>query len=103
LGWTPDGTRVIVSETRGTIGRLTALPTDGGAGADITPADATVDAAALGASRGIVGFMSQVPDRAPEAFVAEVPVGRVYVTTTTGAGKRTSAPRPAAAAWAPVQ
>jgi dipeptidyl aminopeptidase/acylaminoacyl peptidase len=102
LGWTQDGTRVIVSETRGTIGRLTALPADGGAGADITPADMTVDAAALGASRGIVGFTSQAPDRAPEAFVAEVPVGRVYVTTTTGAGKRSSAPR-TGAAWAPVQ
>jgi len=102
LGWTADGTRVIVSETRGTVGRLTALPTDGGAGADITPADMTVDAAALGASRGIVGFTSQAPDRAPEAFVAELPVGRVSVATTTGAGKRTSAPR-TAAGWAPVQ
>jgi dipeptidyl aminopeptidase/acylaminoacyl peptidase len=100
LGWTQDGTRVIVSETRGTIGRLTALAVDGGAGADITPADMTVDTAALGASRGLVGFTSQAPDRAPEAFVAEVPVGRVSVTTT-GAAKRTSAPR-TAAAWAPV-
>jgi dipeptidyl aminopeptidase/acylaminoacyl peptidase len=102
LGWTADGTRVIVSETRGTVGRLTALPADGGAGADITPADMTVDAAALGASRGIVGFTSQAPDRAPEAYVAPLPVGRVSVATTTGAGKRTSAPR-TAAGWIPVQ
>jgi dipeptidyl aminopeptidase/acylaminoacyl peptidase len=101
LGWTQDGTRVIVSETRGTIGRLTALPTDGGAAADITPADTTVDTAALGLSRALVGFTSQAPDRAPEAFVAEVPVGRVSITTTTGAGKRAGART--AAAWAPVQ
>ena len=102
LGWTQDGTRVIVSETRQTVGRLAALPADGGAGADITPADMTVDTAALGGSRGSVGFTSQAPDRAPEAFVADVPVGGISVTTTTGAAKRTSAPR-TAAAWAPVQ
>jgi dipeptidyl aminopeptidase/acylaminoacyl peptidase len=102
LGWTADGTRVLVSETRGTVGRLTALPVDGGAAADITPADATVDGAGLGASRLTVGFSSQAPDRAPEAFVAEVPVGRLDITTTTGARKRTNAAR-AAVAWAPVQ
>jgi dipeptidyl aminopeptidase/acylaminoacyl peptidase len=79
---------VLVSETRGTVGRLTALPVDGSAGADITPADTTVDTAGLGASRLTLGFTSQAPDRAPEAFVAEVPVAR--------------APR-GAAAWTPVQ
>ena len=102
LGWTQDGSRVIVSETQRTVARLAALPADGTAGVDITPADATVDAPALGGSRAMVGFTSQAPDRAPEAFVAEVPVGRLYITTTTGAGKRSSASR-TGAAWAPVQ
>ncbi|HET6897921.1 MAG TPA: S9 family peptidase, partial [Vicinamibacteria bacterium] len=101
LGWTQDGTRVIVSETHGTVARLAALPADGTAGAAITPADTTVDAPALGASRAFVGFASQAPDRAPEAFLAEIPVGRLSITTTT-AGKRMSAPR-TASAWAPVQ
>src|SRR6185503_16676031 len=102
LGWTQDGSRVIVSETQRTVARLAALPADGTAGVDITPADATVDAPALGGSRAMVGFTSQAPDRAPEAFVAEVPVGRLYITTTTGAGKRSSASR-MGEAWAPVQ
>jgi len=101
LGWTQDGSRVIVSETHRTVARLAALPADGSAGVDITPADATVDAPALGGSRAMVGFTSQAPDRAPEAFVAEVPVGRLYITTTTGARKRASAPR--VSAWTPVQ
>jgi dipeptidyl aminopeptidase/acylaminoacyl peptidase len=101
LGWTPDGTRVIVSETRGTIGRLTALPADGGASADITPAETTVDTAALGASRGMVGFTSQAPDRAAEAFVANVTVGRLDAAASSGAGKGTKTSR--AAAWTPVQ
>ena len=102
LGWTQDGTRVIVSETRQTVARLTALPADGGAGVDLTPADMTVDTPALSATRSMFGFTSQAPDRAPEAFVADVPVGRIYVTITTGAAKRTRASR-TAATWAPVQ
>ena len=112
LGWTMDGTRVIVSETRGTVGRLAALPAnppadgrsaiDGGAGTDITPADTTVDTATLNASRTRIGFTSQAPDRAPEAFVADLPVGRIDVAARTGAKGRTLAAG-RAAAWTPVQ
>ena len=44
LGWTADGTRVLVSgDARHRRAGSTALPVDGGAGADITPADSTVD------------------------------------------------------------
>jgi len=102
LGWTPDGTRVIVSETRGTVGRLTALPQDGGAATDITPADTTVDTASLNASRTRIGFTSQAPDRAPEAFVAEVPVGRIVATAGTAAKDRRRAAG-TATAWTPGQ
>jgi dipeptidyl aminopeptidase/acylaminoacyl peptidase len=73
LGWTAEGTRVVVSETRGTVVRLATLPVDGGPGTDITPPEGTVDGASLGASRTKIGFTSQAPDRAPEAYVAEVP------------------------------
>ena len=102
LGWTADGTRVIVSETRGTVGRLAALPRDGGAATDITPVDTTVDTASLNDSRTRVGFTSQAPDRAPEAFVADVPVGRIDATAGTAAKDR---PRAAGTttAWTPVQ
>jgi dipeptidyl aminopeptidase/acylaminoacyl peptidase len=94
LGWTADGTRVMVSEPRGTIRRLTALPVDGGAGTDITPADTTVETAALNASRTRIGFVSQAPDRAPEAYVADLPVAAAAKT------RGRAAARPA---WAPVQ
>jgi dipeptidyl aminopeptidase/acylaminoacyl peptidase len=102
LGWTADGTRVIVSETRGTVGRLAALPRDGGAATDITPADTTVDTASLNASRTRIGFTSQAPDRAPEAFVADLPVGRIDATIRTAAKDRRRA-NGTAAAWTPVQ
>jgi dipeptidyl aminopeptidase/acylaminoacyl peptidase len=95
VGWTADGTRVLVSETRGTAARLTALPADGAPGTDLTPADTTVDAPLLGGSRAKVGFTSQAPDRAPEAFVADVAGGAAPNAKKGTAGR--------GAAWLPVQ
>jgi dipeptidyl aminopeptidase/acylaminoacyl peptidase len=97
LGWTPDGTRVVVAETRGTVSRLTALPVDGGAGADITPADMTVETASLSGSRTKVGFTSQAPDRAPEAFVADLPLASAPAASAKARATR------GGPAWAPVQ
>ena len=70
LGWSADGRRVIFTETRGTVNRVSAAPVDGGAIVDLTPADTMVDQAALDASRTRIGFTSQAPDRAPEAWVS---------------------------------
>jgi len=96
IGWTADGGRVVVGETRGTVARLATLPVDGGPATDVTPADATVDGPSLDAGRARVGFTSQAPDRAPEAFVAALPV----VAAPAAKGGR----RPASGtAWAPVQ
>jgi len=97
VGWTADGARVIVGETRGTVARLAALPMDGGPGADVTPADATVDGPSLDVTRRRVGFTSQAPDRAPEAFVARLPVA----TAPAAKGRRRASS--AAPAWTPVQ
>ena len=77
---------MIVSETRGTIGRLTALPTDGGAGADITPADDRGYGGARRVARYRRVHVAGSRPRAGGVPGAEVPVGRVYITTTTGAG-----------------
>jgi dipeptidyl aminopeptidase/acylaminoacyl peptidase len=96
IGWTGDGTRLVVSEARGTVTRLSLLPADGGAPVDITPVDMTVEGAALSASGTRIGFTSQAPDRAPEAFVADVP-GLV------AAAKGQRPPARKAAAWTPVQ
>ena len=102
LGWNASGSAVLVAEARGTVSRVTLLPADGGPGSDITPEDVTVDAPGLNASRTAIGFTSQWPDRAPEAFVAGVSAP----TASAGTGASARARRHAAApppAWAPVQ
>jgi dipeptidyl aminopeptidase/acylaminoacyl peptidase len=70
LGWSADGRTVIFSENRGTVNRVSAAPLDGTAIVDLTPADMMVDQAGLNASGTRLGFMSQAPDRAPEAYVS---------------------------------
>ena len=69
-GMSRDGARLYFTETRGTVNRLAALPLDGGPAVDLGRADRMVDGASLNLSRTHVGFVSQAPDRAPEAFVA---------------------------------
>jgi dipeptidyl aminopeptidase/acylaminoacyl peptidase len=97
LGWTRDG-RVLLTETSRTVNRLFALPVEGGPVAELGTADFMVDAASLNASGSHVGFTSQAPDRAPEAYVSpldrfapvqvsrvqdlpEVPLGRTEALT----------------------
>jgi dipeptidyl aminopeptidase/acylaminoacyl peptidase len=72
LGWAADGRRVIVRESSRTVSRLFALPLDGGAPVELTPADLMVEAASLSATRTKVGFTSQSPDRPPEAYVSDL-------------------------------
>jgi dipeptidyl aminopeptidase/acylaminoacyl peptidase len=102
LGWNASGSGVLVAEARGTISRVTLLPADGAPGSDIGPEDVTVDAPALNASRTAIGFTSQSPDRAPEAFVAAIPGSSAPASSTSAA--RTKRPGAApAAAWTAVQ
>jgi len=72
VGWMRDGRRVMVAETRGTVRRLSALGVDGSAPVDLTPGDSMVEAASLNASRTKLGFTSQAPDSAAEAFMSDV-------------------------------
>ena len=72
LGWSADGTRVYFQETRGTVGRLSALPVDGGAAVDLGPGDRHDQFNRLNATRTLVGYISQNSDHAPEAFVAKL-------------------------------
>jgi dipeptidyl aminopeptidase/acylaminoacyl peptidase len=72
LGFSADGKQFLFAETRGTVNRVSAAPLDGGAIADLTPADVMVDQPALNASRTRLGFASQAPDRASEAYVSAV-------------------------------
>jgi dipeptidyl aminopeptidase/acylaminoacyl peptidase len=101
LGWNADGSAVVVGETRGTVARLTLLPADGGPGTDVTPADTTVESPNLSASRTTVGFVSQAPDRAPEAFLAALPAAAP--TSATARGKAKARAVVSFPTWAPIQ
>jgi dipeptidyl aminopeptidase/acylaminoacyl peptidase len=72
LGFSADGRSVVFAETRGTVNRVGAAPLDEGPVADLTPADLMVDQPSLDASRTRLGFTSQAPDRAPEAYVSRL-------------------------------
>ena len=99
LGWSADGRRVIFAETRGTANRVSAAPVHGGAIVDLTPADTMVDQASLDASRTRIGFASQAPDRAPEAWVsALLPFAPVRVSRAQ-ALPAAALPRTEVATW----
>jgi dipeptidyl aminopeptidase/acylaminoacyl peptidase len=72
IGWSADGRSVLVSETYRTVGRVSAVPVDGGASVDVTPTDLMVGGASLNRSATHVGFTSQATDRAPEVFVSRL-------------------------------
>jgi dipeptidyl aminopeptidase/acylaminoacyl peptidase len=69
VGWSADGKRIYFQETRGTVSRLSALPMDGGAAADLGPGERHDQFTRLNAPRTMVGYVSQNSDHAPEAFV----------------------------------
>ncbi|HEX7121731.1 MAG TPA: S9 family peptidase [Gemmatimonadaceae bacterium] len=70
VGWSADGSRVLITEVHRTVSRLSALPVDGSAPVDISPADMMVGSVHLNSGRTHVGFVSQDVDRAPEAWMA---------------------------------
>ncbi|MBI3857238.1 MAG: S9 family peptidase [Planctomycetes bacterium] len=71
-GWSADGKRVYFHETRGTIGRLSALPVDGGAAVDLDAGDRHGLYARMNSGRTMLGFVSQDSEHAPEAFVTKL-------------------------------
>jgi dipeptidyl aminopeptidase/acylaminoacyl peptidase len=72
VGWTGDARAVVISEARGTVSRLSALPADGGAVVDLSPDTLMVSAPALNNTGTYVGFVSEAPDRAPEPYVSRL-------------------------------
>jgi dipeptidyl aminopeptidase/acylaminoacyl peptidase len=73
VGWSPSGDRIYVAETQRTVNRLSALPINGNAPIDISPAELMVNDPTLNERRTHIGFVSVAPDKAPEAFVATLP------------------------------
>jgi dipeptidyl aminopeptidase/acylaminoacyl peptidase len=70
VGWSADDRSILVSESRGTISQLSAVPVDGGAPRDISAADRMVSGVTLNTSGSHLGFVSQSPAEPPEAFVS---------------------------------
>lgn len=72
VGWTPDGKRLLVGETRGTVNQLLALPAESGAIEVLSPAGTMVDGPSLNSSGTHVGYTSVAFDRPVEAFASAV-------------------------------
>lgn len=70
VGWSADGSRVLVNDTNRTMPSLYAVPIAGGAPVLVNPAQMHVGATSMNGTRTHVGFVSQDFDKAPEAFVA---------------------------------
>src|SRR5213593_1089322 len=70
VGWTRDARAVVISEARGTVARLSALPAGGGAAVDLSPDTLMVSAPTLNPAGTYVGFVAEAPDRAPEPYVS---------------------------------
>ena len=73
LGWSADGKAVYVTETHGTIGRLSLLPADGAAPVLVSGTDANVGVAILNAAGIAIGFTQAWADKAPEPFLSKLP------------------------------
>jgi len=72
VGWTGDARAVVISEARGTVSRLSALPADGGVAVDLSPDTLMVSAPSLNPAGTHVGFVAEAPDRAPEPYVSRL-------------------------------
>jgi dipeptidyl aminopeptidase/acylaminoacyl peptidase len=80
VGWTRDG-RILAEEAWRTTRRLIAVPVGGGAPGFVSGEDLFVGDPSLNDAGTHVGFVSQAPDRAPEAYVsALVPFAPVAVS-----------------------
>jgi len=72
VGWSQDGRGVLISETHRTINRVSSLPLDGGAPVDITPDNLMVSGPRLNVSGTHLGYVSEMPDTPPEAFLSAI-------------------------------
>lgn len=72
VGWSADGKRLYITEARGTVTRLSALPADASAPVEIDTGDRFIGSAHLNFTRIMLGFSAQTSDRAPEAYVTRL-------------------------------
>ena len=72
IGWSADGRGLYVTETHGTIGRLSVLPVDGGPPTPISGTTFNVSGVTLNLTGTAVGLVQQWPDKAPEPYVSRL-------------------------------
>ncbi len=75
VGWSGDGTRVIVGETDRLTGRVYAVPVDGTPARAFELGNHSVGAATLNHDGTTLGFVAQDSDRAPEPFATPLSEG----------------------------
>ncbi|HTG17206.1 MAG TPA: S9 family peptidase, partial [Blastocatellia bacterium] len=72
IGWSADGKRVIFSEARATGTQIYTTNVETGAITGLSKSEAAYTGISLSRSGAMIGFAAQWPDRAPEAYVANV-------------------------------
>jgi dipeptidyl aminopeptidase/acylaminoacyl peptidase/CubicO group peptidase (beta-lactamase class C family) len=72
VGWSVDGAHLFFTEARGTLTRVGRIDVAKGSFAEIQEGDALIRSLELNRARTMFGFVSEAPDRAPEAFVSPV-------------------------------
>ena len=72
IGWVRDGSRVLVGETGGVVGRVLALPVSGERPEVLDAGSISMSAETLSRSGLVLGYVAQDADRAPEPFAAPV-------------------------------
>lgn len=71
VGWSADGSQLYVTEVRGTVTRLSALPVDGSPPRDLDSGHRVLEGAVLDSTRTKIGFLAESPTEPPEAFVTD--------------------------------
>ena len=72
IDWSSDGQKFVVSETRGTVTRISAIDISSGGITDLNKGSEVLGAVSMNPSRTMLGFTMQASDKAPEAFVTRI-------------------------------
>ena len=100
IGWTADSKQVVISEGRSVWTRVSFLPADGSARADLSPDSLVLGGVNLGARGALVGFTMENAQRPAEAYVATLAPGfRMTRVTSVQPAGAPAAPRTDVVRW----
>jgi dipeptidyl aminopeptidase/acylaminoacyl peptidase len=72
IDWSSDGRQIYFLETHGTVTRLSAIDVNTNSITDVNKGSEVIGTPALNASRAVIGFTLQAPDKAPEAYISSI-------------------------------